>query len=228
MIALTVSEVAAALRTAALAYHSVQPARPPSTLVLIDDVSGVQGSIRKLGGRMEVTFRGTDSLKDVKADLTVWKKCIPYGNTASDIRVHSGFLNAYKSPGVRDLIQRHVTPEIDTLYITGHSYGAALAVLCAVDLEYNFPDREFVVVLFGCPRVGNRAFSKSYNRRIFNTLRVENGNDLVTKMPFASWGYRHVGIKTHIGMPRLPGLFSFEQHHAEQYYRHFFREYKPQ
>jgi hypothetical protein len=31
--------------------------------------------------------------------------------------------------------------------------------------------------------VGNRAFAKSYNRRVFKTLRVENGNDIVTRVP---------------------------------------------
>lgn len=81
----------------------------------------------------------------------------------------------------------------------------ALAVLCAVDLQYNFPSKDCEVILFGCPRVGNRAFQRSYNQRVFKTLRVENGNDIVTKIPLALWGFRHVGIPIRIGTPRCFG-----------------------
>ena len=78
-----------------------------------------------------------------------WKKCIPYGNTCSKVRVHTGFLNAYKSKQVRNRLLNMVTPEIRRIHICGHSYGAALSVLCAVDLQYNFPDRDIEVIVFG-------------------------------------------------------------------------------
>lgn len=112
--------------------------------------------------------------------------------------------------------------------MAGHSYGAALAVLCALDLEYHYPHRDFEVFLFGCPRVGNRAFRKSYNKRVFKTLRVENGNDIVTKVPPTIWGYRHVGVKVHIGVPRLFGMISFNQHRPQYYAASLFRKFTPQ
>ena len=108
--------------------------------------------------------------------------------------------------------------------VTGHSLGAALAVLCAIDLQYNFENHDIEVYLFGCPRVGNAAFAKSYNKRIFKTLRVSNGNDIVTKIPPAILGFRHVGTEIHIGRLRLPHIFSFNQHRPQNYYRNLWHQ----
>ena len=103
-----------------------------------------------------------------------------------------------------------------------------MAVLCAIDLQYHFPDRDYEVALFGCPRVGNRAFQKSYNKRIYKTLRVENGNDIVTKVPPALWGFRHVGIRIPVGAPRLPGVVSLNEHRPQYYIASLFRKFFPQ
>jgi predicted lipase len=119
---------------------------------------------------------------------------------------------------VREPIHARVSEDIKRIMITGHSQGAALAVLCAVDLEYNFPDKEIEVILFGCPRVGNEAFAKSFNRRVCKTVRVENGNDIVTKVPPKLLGYCHVGAKMHIGAIRIPGIISLKAHYPHEYY----------
>lgn len=212
-------DVVQAMELAALAYRDIQPYFPDWTLTPVDDSrTGVQYYIRMRGDTLSITFRGSNSQKDWRHNLAFWKKTIPYDNTASKIRVHAGFISAYKQPQVRTRIQSFVTDDIHRVQICGHSYGAALAVLCAVDLEYHFPKKDFEVLLFGCPRVGNRAFQQSYNKRVFKTLRVENGNDIVTKIPFALMGYRHVGIKIHIGHPRIWGLISFNQHRPQYYY----------
>ncbi len=225
---MTTRDVIRGMELAALAYKQVQPVYSGCQLTVIDDRdTGVQCYVRQRGELLVIIFRGTDSAQDWHTDFTFWKKAIPYGNSSSKIRVHTGFLNAYKCPHVRDRLHGMVTPDIRRIQVLGHSYGAALAVLCAVDLEYNFPDRDYEVLLFGCPRVGNRAFQKSYNKRVFKTLRVENGNDIVTKVPFASWGYRHVGIRIPIGAPRIFGLVSLEQHRPENYYSSLFHQFAP-
>lgn len=214
-------EVVRAMELAGLAYQNMQPEYPWCTLEVIDDpCTGVQCYLRRAGDTLFITFRGSNSPEDWRTNLTFWKKCIPYDHVNPKIRVHTGFVNAYKHPHIRPRIQSCMTPDIRYVKITGHSYGAALAVLCAVDLQYNFPRKDYEVLLFGCPRVGNRAFRKSYNKRVFKTLRVENGNDIVTKVPPALWGYRHVGCKLHIGPPRVFGLASGEQHRPQEYYAH--------
>ena len=132
--------------------------------------------------------------------------------------MHTGFLESYKNENVRPNIHKLITNKISNINIMGHSYGAALAVLCAVDLEYNFPDKNYEVFLFGCPRVGNKYFKRSYDRRVFKTFRIVNGNDAITKIPFAFLGYRHVGIKIHVGITSFPLAVSFTQHRTQLYY----------
>lgn len=205
------------LGLSAQAYEDIQSARPGEALYVIDDVPcGVQCYIRRRNGVLTIAFRGTDTKADWRRNFLFCKKTIPYGNNASKIRVHAGFLSAYKCDSVRGRLHALMTREVTSVRVTGHSLGAAMAVLCAVDLQYNFPDRPCEVVLFGCPRVGNRAFARSYDRRVFNTYRVENGNDIVTKVPLAMMGYRHVGAKIHVGKPRSPAV-SFRAHYPTQY-----------
>lgn len=180
--------------------------------------NGVQFVICKSCNTIRIVFRGTDSFKDTLTDLHLWRKTIPYNNNNSKIRVHSGFINAYKNRAVRDKIHSYINEDITKIEVTGHSYGAALACLCSIDLQYNFPRKDIEVALFGCPRVGNRAFRKSYNKRLFKVVRVENGNDSITKVPFAFMGYRHIGSRINIGAPRILGISSILQHRQQAYY----------
>lgn len=202
-----------------IAYQAIQPECSNIRLKVIDDPeTDIQCILRQKENTLCISFRGTDSLKDFITDVQFWKKKIPYDNHNSRIRVHSGFIERYKKPQIRDCIRFCITENIEKIQLTGHSYGAALAVLCAVDLQYHFPKKDYEVFLFGCPRVGNRAFASSYNKRIFKTLRFENGNDLVTKIPFCLLGYCHVGTKVHIGRKRIAGIYSFAQHFCQKYY----------
>ncbi len=221
-------DVLRALELSALAYELQQPHFPRTSLRIIDDCpTGVQCYLRRQNGVLTITFRGSNSATDWHHNLDFWKKCIPYGNCDSKIRVHSGFLSAYKDPHVRERIHRYVTEDIHSIRVMGHSLGAAMAVLCGVDLQYNFPHRDYEVYLFGCPRVGNKAFQTSYNRRVFKTLRVENGNDIVTKIPLWIMGYRHVGIPIRVGAPRLPFVFSLHAHRQQSYFQKVFTTLMP-
>ncbi|MEL6554784.1 MAG: lipase family protein [Cyanobacteria bacterium J06621_11] len=115
-----------------------------------------------------------------------------YAETQSPVKMHDGFVQAYLS--VREEIHNHINKlDIKQYRITGHSLGGALAKLCAIDLQYNFsPDISVEAYSFGAPRVGNKAFTESYNRRVPNTWRVVNGWDAVVGLPAPWQGYRHV------------------------------------
>ncbi|MCL2717992.1 MAG: lipase family protein [Lachnospiraceae bacterium] len=206
------------LHLSSCAYRDIQPYTSyPCTKIIDDPASGVQCYLRRDKDTLLITFRGTDSLREWFSNLTFWKKTIPYDNITSDIRVHTGFINTYKMKTVRGKILEAITGDTHYIKITGHSRGAALAVLCAVDIQYNYPDRDIEAVLFGCPRVGNEAFVKSYNKRVDKTVRVENGNDLITKIPFPFMGYRHVGATVRIGAKRLPFYYSANDHYPHKY-----------
>ena len=202
-----------------MSYKNAQPKLDEKLVFINDAKTDVQSFLRIKDDEMTITFRGSDSRKDWIADSKFWKSVVPYDNYSSKIRVHSGFISAYKSQEVRGRIQREMEKNrIKKVALTGHSYGAALAILCAVDLEYNFPQNDYEVIVFGCPRVGNKYFRKSYNLRVFKTLRVEHVNDIVAKVPFLLMGYRHVGARLRIGNRGLSLLPSMHFHALQEYY----------
>ncbi|MGL5973318.1 MAG: lipase family protein [Oscillospiraceae bacterium] len=173
--------------------------------------------IRVKNNIMTVVFRGTVSKTNAITNIKFCKKIIPYNNSQSKIRVHRGFMESYKS--VREEILKNVSDETTKIIVTGHSYGAALATLGGVDLQYNFNKKDIEVFLFASPRVGNKEFIKSFNRRLFKTYNIRNSNDIVTKLPFKFLGYDDVGVKLNIGFPRLFFLFSYKQHDLKRYYK---------
>ena len=202
-----------------MSYKNTQPESFNKIIFINDKITDVQCFLRIKNDEMTITFRGSDSCKDWIVNSKFWSSVIPYNNYHSKIRVHSGFISAYKSNSVRGRIQKEVERNnIRKIVLTGHSYGAALAILCAVDLEYNFPKNDYEVIVFGCPRVGNKYFQKSYNLRVFKTLRVENVNDVVTKVPFAFMGYRHVGASLKIGEKNIFSLPNMRSHTLQKYY----------
>lgn len=82
-----------------------------------------------------VTIRGTANFLNVRRDLRVWPSRSHRGFLA-----HRGFLG-----GFRDLVEHIPAPSGPTVF-TGHSFGAAVALLFAE--KYGAP-----AVTFGCPRV---------------------------------------------------------------------------
>ena len=206
------------LELSSIAYRDNQPLCHCTKLTLVEDEeTDTECFVRVRDNGVAIAFRGTDSPRNWFYDFCFSKRTVPYDNTATDIRVHAGFLATYRS--VREKIHALIPEGACRVIVTGHSLGAALAVLCAVDIQYNFPHKDVEVYAFGCPRVGNKAFAKSYNKRVFKTLRIVNGNDIVTKLPPALFGYRHVGIGIHTGALRLPLAVSFSAHAPGNYYR---------
>ncbi|MGN1121761.1 MAG: lipase family protein [Eubacteriales bacterium] len=206
------------LELSSIAYRDNQPLCRHTRLTFVEDAAtDTECYVRTREGETIIAFRGTDSHLNWHNNFLFAKRVIPYGNPDSGIRVHEGFLKTYKS--VRKQIHALIPSGSCRVTVTGHSLGAALAVLCAVDVQYNFPQKDVQAYVFGCPRVGNAAFARSYNKRVFKTLRVSNGNDIVTKVPPALLGYRHVGINIHTGALRLPFAFSFTAHEPRNYYR---------
>lgn len=111
--------------------------------------------------------------------------------------VHTGIKNAYWTVrnDINDAIRRH-GPGTRKLFITGHSLGAGLAVLAAIDQGYATDrpaSRRYKaqgVYTYGGPRVGNGIFKKLYdskrsagNVKALNTHRYVNFNDIVPMVP---------------------------------------------
>ncbi len=88
-----------------------------------------------------------------------------------------------------------------TCLVTGHSLGAALAILAALTLStMTFPmggrDGKIQMYNFAGPRVGNPTFVDAYNYFVPVSYRVVNLADLVPIVPPASifgYKYQHIG-----------------------------------
>lgn len=181
----------------------------------------VEGLYGCLNGILFICFKGSHGRADWTDNFKFWqidvRKMKPYGNLDSDVRVHVGFIEQYKT--IRSIIHLIVKQHAKEtkIIVTGHSLGGALATLCAVDIQFNFLDKFVECVTFGSPRVGNKAFAESFNKRIPSSFRYVNGQDIVCKVPMPIFGYCHVDQKIQIGKKKFYKLFSIEDHYPNLY-----------
>ncbi|MHA2249187.1 MAG: lipase family protein [Candidatus Kariarchaeaceae archaeon] len=151
-----------------------------------------QGYIAKDDTRLIISFRGTSSVKDAMTDLAIGK--VKYPKVRRWIfkpKVHRGFHKAYTS--IRDEILSIVRDELSShpmqVYCTGHSLGGSLAILMGHDLK-KYEKIDPIVYTFGSPKVGNRWFAKSYNKKVKTSYRIVNEEDPVPQLP--GFTYKHV------------------------------------
>lgn len=133
-----------------------------------------------------IAFRGTDEVRDWLTNLKLrGVKWPPNGPR----KVHYGFLIGYQSlqNKVRDELNRHGAPH--RLWLTGHSLGGALALLCAFDLDSRYHIHGLVT--FGQPMAAGDALLRNIGTALAGVyLRVVNGQDIVPRVP--PW-YGHAG-----------------------------------
>jgi hypothetical protein len=127
-----------------------------------------------------LVFRGTDSNRDVLTDFTLGM--LPWDR--NKVGIHKGFRKALDS--VWDEIEKELSQVICPLFYTGHSLGAALAILAAA----RYTPR--AVYTFGSPRVGNEAFTASLCTVPIH--RVVDHKDAAALLPPEVLGFRHVGL----------------------------------
>ncbi|MGL4622102.1 MAG: lipase family protein [Chroococcidiopsis sp.] len=152
----------------------------------------VQGIFEIRNNILNIAFRGSTSLQDWINNFRFNKLEYPWerGDTGRVV-LHQGFADAYKSvrSQVHNLIQIHGKDR--QINFCGHSQGGAIALIAAVDCQYNFgiPTN---LVTFGQPKVGNLGFGWSADRRLKSFLRVVNSYDFVPSLP-GTRGYCHCG-----------------------------------
>lgn len=146
-----------------------------------------------------VSFRGTQTLEEWLADFDF--VAIPYEPVEDVGNVHMGFQLVYNavSSSAAQLVRQALAAGCQNIWITGHSLGAALALLCAPDLASNV-NKTIVPRLytFAGPRVAQTDVFEPGFQQFFDGLiplcyRVVNRWDKVPDLPPKIVFYEHVG-----------------------------------
>ncbi len=150
--------------------------------------AATQGFVCRSAGATIVAFAGTDPgvVQTVVTDF----KTQPGADS-----IHVGFAEALQSVWGR-LAGELRAPGPARLLVTGHSLGAALAVLAAFRAHNDLRKDASFIYTFGLPRVGGNTFVTAYEP-VFgaSTFRFVNGDDPVPAVPPPLLGYQHVGRK---------------------------------
>ncbi|KAK8646154.1 hypothetical protein V6N13_119949 [Hibiscus sabdariffa] len=105
-----------------------------------------------------------------------------------------------------------------SITLTGHSLGAAVAILNAVDIVTNGynkpttpPDKASLVtaIVFASPYTGDSGFKKLFSRlKDVRVLRIKNDPDIVPSvpLPLPLLNYAHVGVELLIDARKSPYL----------------------
>jgi triacylglycerol lipase len=159
-----------------------------------------------------VAFRGTETPTSVEGRndwlVTNARRMLvppPEGETGADfgrmgisVRFHEGFLAALAAiwPTLFRLVRQTFEQKQRPVWVTGHSLGAALAILAAWRLDFLGVDVHRVYSFAG-PMVCDLNGVESYNARLPGRVyRFVNTADLVPFLPISSLvanEYRHVG-----------------------------------
>jgi triacylglycerol lipase len=152
-----------------------------------NQITSTQVAILKVNYNMPclvIAFRGTDEIENWNTNVHA------YQSSFNDIgKVHSGFKKAYLS--IKKELHEYLKNNTLPVFITGHSLGAALAILATSEV---YPDEHFdSCYTFGSPRVGNLEFFDSVKCQ--QIYRVINNCDVVTTVPidFTAIKYKHIG-----------------------------------
>ncbi len=163
---------------------------------VFDQATDTQALVELNGGVVVVAFRGSSSARDFVQDVKARREELVWSLNDSPAEVHAGFLQSFEAvtvsvvQQVRELLDGLADPKV---YITGHSLGGALAILCA--LEFHRQGLPVAgVFTFGQPRVGNKTFAVIYNEALKDvTFAMVNEGDPVPLLPTLLMGYRDCG-----------------------------------
>ena len=124
-----------------------------------------------------------------------FSKQTPFSSTFPDVKVHGGFYSGYSSlkdqlvQGLKIALQQSGA---QTILVTGHSLGGAIAELAAVDLKLNaFPNYNYATYTQGTPRSGNAAFSNLFSQLMNSSFREVHQADVVAHLPPLILNFNH-------------------------------------
>ncbi|XP_068651301.1 phospholipase A1-Ibeta2, chloroplastic [Aristolochia californica] len=192
-----------------------------------------QREIERMGRRdIVISLRGTATCLEWAENARAALVPLPGAEPSRfQPKVECGFWSLYKTAGahipslseaiieeVKRLMNQYKGEQL-SITVTGHSLGAALALLVADELSTCADDvPPIAVISFGGPRVGNKAFGSRVSNNGVKVLRVVNTRDVITKVPGVfigegsdvlkdtPLGYSHVGSELRLDSKTSPFL----------------------
>jgi hypothetical protein len=141
----------------------------------------IEGYIAINDKNLVIVFRGTDELADILNDLNLSKV------EFSGIEAHQGFVDALNEVWL--YIEKAAAAHKQTIWLTGHSFGGALAILAFKKL-YDKGYNPIAAYSFGSPRsVSKKSTEELAGLNIHNFI---NDQDAVPCLP-PMMGYGHAG-----------------------------------
>lgn len=156
------------------------------------------------GNKRILTIAGTESWKDIEVDFRVGRVRLNGDEsidadkkiTSDEIFLHRGFrdyTDLVLSEGLTERLKTFLEKNPnETLYITGHSLGGAVATIAAIRLiDSGVSPNRIKVITFGAPAVGSKALAAAYEDKIDLTRIVMKGD--VIKKSLLKLGYVQFG-----------------------------------
>jgi hypothetical protein len=187
-----------------------------------DSNTGLEAFVHVTDSRTTVCFRGTErsEMKDVVTSVKflwtkedddgshtpsftanfcyMWHQIFGCSMFSTPSSVHRGFaMHLYDSQSeIHEIVDSSLRKNpAQTIVVTGHSLGGAVANLYAYRLAKRCPEVNVQCYTFGSPRVGNIAYAKACDAMPNLThIRTKNEGDLVTMIP-STRGACHSGSK---------------------------------
>lgn len=175
----------------------------PSTDSVISFISEGESQcyIWKYNDTVAISFRGTESIGDIKDDISIIQRIfeVPKDHVNSlqrSMLVHTGIYKQFLclEPKLSTILSGNISDSNKIIYVTGHSLGGGLATLASLYYSYKYANPIYCIT-FGSPRVGNKDFANTFNERIAKSVRFVNQEDPIPFFPSDIF-YEHVcGIK---------------------------------
>lgn len=154
------------------------------------------GFIASKGDDIYISWRGTitpeEWIEDAKCEQVVCSY-LP-GDTKVELGFHQLYTTGVEGSSPQNTVLNYLKEKQvkGKTYVTGHSLGAALAVLNALDIAKNTHHNHPILYSFAGPRVGSPEYTEIYNKGVSSSWRVVNTNDKVPKLPPEEIDFKHV------------------------------------
>lgn len=202
---------------AELAYHQPDSEEFKRLLVEIKDHGGVNhltkivpfykteskdpeelaGVVASTEGKLIVAYHGTSNIDEVFSDFNIshFTMKLPCGLEAP---VHDGCYSIYQESyddSQRAMNEASDGNEYNEVIYTGHSLGAGLATIAALDKKGANPKFSISTIIFGSGQFISHEAAKTYETLGLsnNTINIQQVGDPVTILPPKRFDFTHVG-----------------------------------